>query len=464
MHRPARLKRFFGALSPGAFVITALAMLSTIGVALIPVRPANGTQFWIFALLHQKVYQPAIAEWNRRHPGQEVQLTLLSGGAIQQRMMSAFLSATPIADLLEVERYTAGAAFAGPLDQVGFVDLTGRLKRQGLLDRINSPSFSPWTSRGHIFGIPHDVHPVLLVYRADLVEAAGIDVSRIETWDDYFRVMAPLMKSLDGSGRIDRYLINGSPAEPFPVEMLLLQAGGNYFDDRENPAFNTPLNARFLARLVTWYTGPRRVARSLDYFSASGHQMLVDGLTIGLLAPDWYAGLMRAQIPALAGKLKVMPLPAWERGGRRTSAWGGTMLAIPKSSRHQDSAWEFAQFLYLSPQVAEALYREAAIVSPVRANWSNPIYDQPDPYFCGQPLGRLYLNQAPHVPLRSSSPYVLQATTLFDDCVIDLTRYADEHRVYDPAALVPEAQRILDRAQANLKAQISRNVFLAPPP
>jgi len=464
MHRPARLKRFFGALSPGAWVITALAVLSSIGVALIRVQPRRGMQFWIFAALHEKVYGPVIAEWNRRHPDQEVQLTLLSGAALQQRMMSAFLSGTPISDLIEVERYTAGEAFAGPLDQVGFTDLTDRLRRQGLMEAINPPSFSPWTSRGHIFGLPHDVHPVLLVYRADLVEAAGIDVSRIETWDDYFRVMSPLMKSLDGSGRIDRYLINGWPTDPFPPEMLLLEAGGNLFDDRERPAFNSAFNARFLARLVTWYTGPHRVARSLDYFSASGHQMLLDGLTVGLLAPDWYAGKMRAEIPGLAGKVKVMPLPAWERGGRRTSSLGGTMLAIPRSSRRQASDWNFAQFLYLSPQVAEALYREAGIVSPVKANWSDPIYDQPDPYFCGQPLGRIYLNQAPYVPLRSSSPYVLQATTLFDNCLIELTRYADQNRRYDPEALVPEARRILDRAQANLQAQISRNVFLNPPP
>ena len=464
MHRPARLKRFFGALSPGAWVIAGLAVLSSIGVALIRVKPARGLQFWIFANLHQNVYRPVIAEWNRRHPGEEVQLTLVSGAALQQRMMSAFLSGTPISDLIEVERYTAGEAFAGPLDQVGFSDLTDRLRQQGLMERINTPSFSPWTSRGHVFGIPHDVHPVLLIYRADLVEAAGIDVSRIETWDDYFRILAPLMKSLDGSGRIDRYLINGSPTEPFPVEMLLLEAGGTFFDADERPAFNTLFNARFLARLVTWYTGPHQVARSLDYFSASGHQMLVDGLTVGLLCPDWYAGKLKAEIPALAGKLKAMPLPAWEKGGRRTSAWGGTMLAIPKSSRRQEADWDFAQFLYLSPQVAEALYRETGIVSPVKANWSDPIYDRPDFYFCGQPLGRLYLDQAPNVPQRSSSPYVMQATTLFDDCLIDLTRYADRNRRYDPEALVPEARRILDRAQASLQAQISRNVFLAPPP
>jgi arabinosaccharide transport system substrate-binding protein len=160
----------------------------------------------------------------------------------------------------------------------------------------------------------------------------------------------------------------------------------------------------------------------------------------------------------------VMPLPAWERGGRRTSAWGGTMLAIPKSSRRQKADWDFAQFLYLSPQVAEALYREVSIVSPVKANWSDPIYDRPDPYFCGQPLGRLYLNQAPNVPLRSSSPYVLQATILFDDCLVDLASYADANRLYDPEALVPEARRLLDRAQASIQAQISRNVFLATPP
>jgi len=77
-------------------------------------------------------------------------------------------------------------AFLGPLDRVGCLDLTDRIHAEELYERFNAPSFSPHTSRGRIFGLPHDVHPTVLAYRADLVEEAGVDVSEIETWKEPF--------------------------------------------------------------------------------------------------------------------------------------------------------------------------------------------------------------------------------------------------------------------------------------
>ena len=452
-------------LSPAAWVIVGLAAASTIGICLMRPPASRALQFWIFAIQHKPFYQTAIAGWNHTHPDKPVELVLMSGTALQQRMMSSFFSGTPIADVLEVERSNIGPAFAGPLEKIGFVDLTDRLRDQGLLDGINRPSFSPWTSRGRIFGIPHDVHPVLLAYRADLVEAAGIDVSRIETWDDYFRVMAPLQVAAGESGGPGRALVVGWPSDYYIAEMLLLESGGAIFDARGRPTLNAPFNARFLARLATWFTGPRPVARSVDWFSASGHRMLLDGLVVGLPVPDWYAGIiLKLEIPGLAGKLKLMPLPAWERGGRRTSVWGGTMLGIAKCSPRREDAWEVAQYLYLARATAEALFRRNGIVSPIRSHWTDPVYDQPDPYFCGQPVGRLFLDQAPHVPVRTSSPFNEQALTAFDNCLISVTDYAVRTGRADPATLVPEAQRLLDQAQRDITALVGRNAFLSSPP
>jgi len=161
----------------------------------------------------------------------------------------------------------------------------------------------------------------------------------------------------------------------------------------------------------------------------------------------------------MAGKFKVMPLPAWEKGGRRTSVLGGTMLGLTKASKSPDAAWAFAKYLYLSAANAGRLYAQARIISPIKANWSQPFYDEPDPYFCGQPLGRLYIRLAPDVPLRPSSPYYGQAQQLLNLSVIKICQYAEEHHLYDARALEPEARRLLDDAQHELQAQMDRNVF-----
>ncbi len=452
----AMLKLF----SPGLWLVLLLAVGSTVLIALLPVASPPGMQMWVFDPNHVIIARAVALEWNRDHPKTPVQVNLLSGAALPVRMMSGFYSDTPVADLIEVERTMIGQVFAGPVADVGFMELTGRLEREKLRAGINEPSFSPWTTRGHIFGLPHDVHPVMLLYRADLVEAAGIDVSKIETWDDYFNALRPLMVDVDGDGRVDRYLLNASPTSIFYHEVILLQAGGRMFDDANHPTLNEEINAEVIARLATWYTGPNHVASEVAIGGASVISLIREGYVLGLLAPDWFAGSVRRSLPDMGGKFKLMPLPAWEKGGRRTSVLGGTMLGITKASRTPEAAWAFAKQLYTSPGTAKRLYDVSRIISPIKSNWSQPFYDEPDPYFCGQRIGRMYINLAPDVPLRPSSPYYAHGQQLLNLAIIQLCRYADDHGVYEAKALEPEARRLLDHAQHELQAQMNRNVFL----
>ncbi|MBK8858730.1 MAG: extracellular solute-binding protein [Opitutaceae bacterium] len=451
-------------LSPGALIILFLAVVSVLTTLLLPRKQAEGIPFWVSAQAHYQAYKPFVAEWNARHPDRKINLIQLHATALERRMLSGFLAGTPVADLIEPNSTTAAKGFAGPLSSVGYYDLTDHIKAEGLLERINPPSFALFTTRHRIFGLPHDVHPVLLAYRSDLVEAAGIDVSTIETWDDYFRVMSPLMRDRDGDGRPDRYLLEAWDSNAIAISILLLQADGKLLDAQDRPALNDPRNAHILARLVTWFSGPKRVCIDINQDSAIGHRQRLDGQVIGCLLPDWRAGQWKRENPGLAGKLKLMPLPAWEKGGRRTSGFGGTMLGINRHTQHFDTCWEFAKELYFSPRLAEQLFRDTNIITPVKALWSSPIFDRPDPYFNGQASGRLYIDQAPHVPLRSSSPYYANAVANIANAVSELKAHADRTRTFDEAALTRVAQAILDRAQYAMEREVSRNLFLLQEP
>ena len=274
-------------------------------------------------------------------------------------------------------------------------------------------------------------------------------------------IMRPLMRDIDGDGQIDRYLLNISPATHSATQVMLLQAGGALFDAEDRLTLATAKNAEVIARLVTWYTGPKRMCSYADIaLSASGQQVFADGAVIFVLAPDWVSGRVKQNIPTLAGKVKVMPLPAWTPGGRRTSVWGGTMLGLAKSSRRSRANWEFAKHLYLSAEVATSTFRTTGIVTPVKAHWTNPIFDEPDPFFCGQAVGREYLNLAPDIPPRPSSPYTVQALIEVNNCLVQLMNYADRTKRYTMEELVPEAQRLLEAAQVAVQAKLARNVFL----
>lgn len=414
---------------------------------------------WTFAPPHARMYEPLLEEWQAEPGHPSVEIEVLSLPALERRMLGAFLSGVPVADLIEAERRVASRAFAGPIEAVGFLDLTDRLRDEGLLDSINEASFSPWTSRGRIFGLPHDVHPVMLCYRADLVEAAGIDVSKIETWDDFAREMRPLMTDEDGDGEPDRYLIAFWTTFPEQLEALILQAGDGFFDEDDRLRIATPTNARVLATLAGWIAGPNRIAVDVPEFNAAGNKLKLDGKVVAAIMPDWLSNIWRQQMPGLSGKLKLMPLPAWEPGGRRTSVWGGTMLGIPRTAKNPDELWELAKRLYLSPELSRTLYEVGDIITPVQDNWSDPIYDKPDEFFSGQPKGRLYINLAGDVPRRNSSPFNTMAMQRTQDALVGLVDELRAEPGMSRAALKARAMELLRVAETDVRSRIDRNVF-----
>lgn len=447
-------------LSLGMWVMIVLMALS-VGVVLRETSTdREAVTLWVFSPTHQSLYKPMLDRQGQEMP-LPLDMRLMSIAAIERKMMSGFLGGLPTADLIECERAVVGRAFTGPLEAVGFLDLTDRLKAEGLLEQINAPSFGPVTSRGHIFGLPHDVHPVMLAYRSDIVEAAGIDLSKVETWDEFFAAMAPLMADKNGDGQPDRWALSFWYSQPDNIEVLLLQGGGELFDADDRPVLDSDRNVELLARMTSWCVGPQRVTADIEDFSAAGHQQRADGYAVAYLCPDWMCSIWKEQIPQIAGKVKVMPMPAFERGGRRTSVRGGTMLGIPRDSEHIEEAWAYAKMLYTSPGVARELYERTDIITPVRSLWDDPVYDQPDPFFSGQRKGRMYIELAPDVPLRTSSPYNRQAVILVRDAATSLAEYARSTQTWDAKALEPEAKRLLSLAQAQITRVMRGNAFSA---
>lgn len=447
-------------LSSGVWVIASLFVLSLILVLIRQPSTQGDLQFWVFSPEHAEMYEPLIESHDETH-GVKLDMSIMSIAAIQSRMMSGFFGGLPTADLIEVEKAVAPQAFMGPIDAIGFHDLTDLLAEEGLLAELNEPSLSPWSVDGRVFGLPHDVHPVMLAYRADITEAAGIDLSQAETWEEYFAMLRPLMQDGNSDGRIDHTPLSFWYTNQDLIETLMLQGDGQLFTPTGEPVIASDRNAHLLATLVSWCVGPDRTAIDVNEWSAAGHQEKVEGLAIGYIAPDWMCSIWKMHVPGLEGKLKLMPLPAFEPGGRRTSVRGGTMLGIPKTTAQFDRAWDYAKLLYTSPEVARQLYREVDIISPVRSLWDDPVYNEPDPFFMGQRKGRMYIELAPEIPLRPSSPYNKQAAIDVRDAALNLADYANRNGVYSAEELMPESSRLLERVQSQVERRMRRNAFAA---
>lgn len=410
----------------------------------------------VFAATHLAAYKRSLPRFEREH-GIVVTTQLTDWRALESRLQSAILSGADIPDVIELAEGSLGFFTRGKPEEIGFVDLTERIQRDGYRGRVVESRFSPWSAHGRIYALPHDVHPVTLVYRRDLIERLGIDVNALETWDDFVAMGRRVTRDLDGDGTLDRFALDLPVEGAQGLSMLLLQRGARYFDAQGQVAFDSEETAQTMAWYVRQLHGPHRIAFDAGFGQTTG-KALSDGLVLFFFCPDWRSRVFEREVPRMRGKMGMIPLPAWSQGGRRTSVWGGTGVVISRRSEKVDLAWDLAKFLYFDPQGLAERFRETNIIPPLEDVWSSRVFDEPNPYYSGQRIGRLYANLAPEVPpVYSAATY--RATYLEVDAV--LAKATLHYQKFGENGLLKTIRADLAEAEAYAKRLTSRSQRIA---
>jgi arabinosaccharide transport system substrate-binding protein len=407
-------------------------------------------RLWTFTNIHSDAYKLALPAFEAKHPGVKVDVQLVHGDAVTRRLRAAFWADLDVPDLVEVEITRAGSFFRGPVEDVGFVDLKPWLEKGGYLDRVVRTRFEPYTNRGHIFGLPHDVHPVMLGYRRDLFAQLGIDVNKLTTWDDFVREGRRVTKLGE------RYMVNFTDAGAHNYEMALFQRGGDYFDADGRLTMD---NETALATLL-WYiplvAGPQRIASDPGMFGQPFARAVEDGYVLTFVCPDWKSKSAEKEFPQLAGQMALMPLPVMAPGGSRTSTWGGTMLGITKHCRQPELAWALAQHLYFDAEELAGRFRETNIVPPLKDAWRLPSFVEPRSFWSGQPLGKLYADLAEQVPAQHASPFLEVAKGEMSAVIAVCSAYYNRQGNDGFEAFAREK---LKAAGEDVRRQMARNPF-----
>jgi arabinosaccharide transport system substrate-binding protein len=414
--------------------------------------------FATFVKEQAEAYRPAIDRFEKEN-GVTVQIQVVDQQALQGRLQAALQAGADVPDMVELLYGTLGVFTKGPVEDVGFLDVTDRVKAEGLLDKLVTSRFSLWSTRGHIFALPHDVHPVMLIYRRDIIEDLKIDVTNLTTWDEFCRVGREVVtKDFDGDGVPDRYMIDLPADGSDTLRLLLLQAGVTMFDEKQQVVFDNDRAAEVICWYVRQTHGPSKVGVTCGWGQSLARAM-IDGRCLFYMCPDWRTMQIRADIPSLEGKLAVMPLPAREPGGIRTSTWGGCGLAITKSCKNPDLAWKLAMYLYYDAKQLGERFAATNILPPLKESWTRPEFDEPRPFFSNQRLGRLYAELAPQVPAETYTPYTNQAVGRLSEAFTNTALYFDEH---GEQGMKEFARNELTRCADLVRASMARNRFLNP--
>jgi arabinosaccharide transport system substrate-binding protein len=201
--------------------------------------------------------------------------------------------------------------------------------------------------------------------------------------------------------------------------------------------------ANAMCRYIRMLNSPQPIAYPGEWGQEAA-EALRQNTVLFYLCPDWLLKQLESDAPDLNGKLKVMPLPAFEKGGRRTSTWGGTGFAITRACKNKDLAWKLAMHLYFNKESMAEQFEKMRVLPVVPEVWKDKRLDKPDAFFSGQPLAREFANVASEVPPVYYNMFTELATSKMLEAFENVKAYYQENGEKD-------LERVA-RAQLRIKA------------
>lgn len=246
------------------------------------------------------------------------------------------------------------------------------------------------------YGLPNDVHPSVLIYNAEAWKAAGVDMDAIETWDDFFEAGKKVAVDADGDGKQDAYPIM---AVWYSLGQMMMQQAGIRLEDEEGiPQLTNAEFAAQLEKLLGWYN--EGLMMDQDWAAVWDH--IKEGRLLALPTPDWWlnGSLEPLTGTAVEGKMRARPLPAWEKGGPRTAAWGGSYKAITIGCEYPEFAYKVMEDMNYGEGIAGPKFNSSGILLPIASAWGAEEFKKPYPVYGGQEIGLLLIEMAKEMPVQ----------------------------------------------------------------
>jgi arabinosaccharide transport system substrate-binding protein len=306
-------------------------------------------------------------------------------------------------DICDVEISQVGRFYKQ--EPIGFMDLTDRIRNSPYYEDQIKARLTPYTYKGRLYGIDGNLSLSMVYYRRDLFEAHGI-TTPLETWDDFIRAGL----KLKDSGIFMLQVPNGANPENYNedfVPQLLIQQGGGYFDEAGDVIVNNAAGIRTIT-LINDMVNKHGIAQatSTDIFDPPFYGPYLSGKVAAMIMPSWMLYFfMEPNMPDMSGKWGIMPLPAWEPGGRRTSTAGGGALMIPRHTKHPEIAWKLFEFKSMRKAGGMISNRIMGHFPPIKSVMQDPEIVRPEPYLGGQSMGAFFQEYADQIPAYHLSPY-----------------------------------------------------------
>ncbi|WP_187620242.1 ABC transporter substrate-binding protein [Selenomonas ruminis] len=312
-------------------------------------------------------FREQAAAFEKLHP--DIKVDVQTVDSKYTRIMPRLTAGTDLPDVMVVQNRDFPTFLNQNTD--AFLDITSEFKESR--ERFVPASWDAVTKDGKIYGVPTDMGPAALFYRADLFEKAGIKAEEIQTWDDLIAAGKKLSAATNGET-----VMLGTAEDTDLYDQLLNQAGGHYVSQDDKTIVLNSAEGQKAAELMQRMVKEGVLKNIGDW---DGRLLAMKRSQIAAVPYGvWFAGNISSSLPDQKGKWKIMPLPAMEKGGVRAANAGGSVAVIAANSTNKEAAIEFLKFCEATDE-GEAIALKHGLFPAYMPIYKSQEFQKADEYF-----------------------------------------------------------------------------------
>ena len=325
--------------------------------------------------------------FNQKYP--KIKVNVQEYGLAQnvyERYSVILSSGVGVPDIIQIESDYV-QTFAETYPQY-FFDMNGYIDIEGKVDP--SKISTSYDSEGKLVSIPWDSGPVVMFYREDLFNQAGIDINSIITFEDYILAGKKLKQ------RFPNITMTGLPfTQDENLFRCLLVANKSYYLNNKGEITVASSKAIETLQMIKRLIDEGVAKNTINW--DGGIVANKNGELASWIMGGWWGGTIKDQMPEMKGKWKIAPIPAFPDGARASSSGGAGLSITASEPIKQAAALEFIKESLMNVDNQLMMYEKYSLFPSYLPTYDDERFLKSDDYF-GDDFNKILADVTKEIP------------------------------------------------------------------
>lgn len=297
-------------------------------------------EMWTFVELHGDHFQDMCEKWNAENPDRQINLNVnvLPYEEMHNNLQIALQSGEGAPDIVDIELGKFANFLKGESQLVELNDVIDPYREDIVASRIEL-----YSKDGKNYGIPSHVGATVAFYNTEILEAAGVDYTKIVTWEDLKEA------GLQVKEKTGKYMISADTSALWQLNDLLAQQGVDWVDDEGNVNVNIPEAQKGLEMLKDLQdSGVATTIPGGNPDTEEAYAYYNQGEVATAIMPMWQMSRYTSYMTDLKGKIAIAPVPVLEKGMPSSVGGGGTGTCVTNQCEDIQLAKDFLAYAKLT--------------------------------------------------------------------------------------------------------------------